>query len=86
MEGKGTGSNSARCCVNEKEDLSQSPLKSMGVEGTLGLVALCPLSQKFSKTAEMKLNSSLIQTPSKFLGEKLSLLKTEIPTVSSMES
>lgn len=46
----------------------------MGIEGTQGLVALSPFPPKFSKTAEMQLNSSLIQTPSKFLGEKLSLL------------
>lgn len=56
----------------------------MGVEGTRGLVALCPFSPKFSKTDEMKLNSSLIPTPSKFLGEKLSLLKIEIPSISSI--
>lgn len=58
----------------------------MGIEGTEGLVALSPFSPKCSKTAEMQLNSLLIQTPSKFLGEKLSLLQIEIPSISSKES
>lgn len=69
--GRGLATDSARCCVKSNEDLPQPPLKSVGVEGTRGLVALGPFSLKLSRTAEMKLNSSLILTPSKFLGKKL---------------
>lgn len=58
----------------------------MVVEGTQARVALGPFSPKFSKTAEMKFNSSLIQSASKFLGVKLSFLKIEIYFSSSIES
>lgn len=58
----------------------------MVAEGTQGLVALGPFSPKFSKTAEMKLNSSLVQTANKFLGVKLFLLKIKIRFNSSIES